>query len=92
MKVSVVNEFVVYILFSKIYHKTYVGFTQNLIARFRSHNELGTKGWTRNYRPWMVIHLEVYLSKSEAIKREKFLKSGIGREWIKNQIDIPKRP
>ena len=32
------EEFVVYILFSEDYGKTYVGFTSNLIERFKSHN------------------------------------------------------
>ncbi|MEO0508146.1 MAG: hypothetical protein AAF090_18465 [Bacteroidota bacterium] len=38
--------------------------TSNLIARFKSHNELGTKGWTIKFRPWEVIHLEVFSYKS----------------------------
>ncbi|OUL60254.1 GIY-YIG nuclease family protein [Flavobacterium sp. AJR] len=38
------------------------------------------------FRPWEVIHVEFFSSKSEAMKREKYLKSGIGREFIKNLI------
>lgn len=75
-------EYIVYILFSEKYNKTYVGFTSSLIERFKSHNELATKGYTIKYRPWMVIHIEVYQSKNEAMSREKWFKSGVGRDFI----------
>ena len=54
--------------------------------RFKSHNELGTKGWTRSYRPWIVIFTEFYERKQEALEREKNLKSGKGREWLWTKI------
>nr|WP_309756181.1 GIY-YIG nuclease family protein [Flavobacterium sp.] len=78
------DEFVVYILYSEKFNKNYTGFTSNLIERFKSHNVLGTKGHTLKFRPWSVIHVEFFSSKSEAMKREKYLKSGIGREFIQN--------
>ncbi len=80
------DEFVVYILFSKKFDKTYIGFTSGLIERFKSHNVLGTKGYTIKYRPWEVIYVEFFNSKAEALKREKFLKTGIGREFVKKII------
>ena len=80
------EEFVVYILFSKDYDKTYVGFTSNLIERFKSHNYLSKKGYTIKFRPWKVIYVEFFTTKSEALKREKLLKSGKGREFIKEII------
>ena len=79
-------NYTVYILFSPTYQKIYVGYTSNLLNRFKSHNELGTKDWTRSFRPWMVIYNEFYEKKEEAIKREKNLKSGKGREWIWSRI------
>ena len=80
------DEFVVYILFSKDYNKTYVGFTSNLIERFKSHNFLSTKGYTIKFRPWKVIHVEFFTTKSEALTREKILKTGKGRDFIKEII------
>ncbi|WP_264550763.1 GIY-YIG nuclease family protein [Flavobacterium sp. N2038] len=80
------DEFVVYILYSKRFKKTYTGFTSNLIERFKSHNFLETKGYTPKFRPWIVIHVEFFNSKTEAMKREKYLKTGIGREFIKNFV------
>ena len=80
------DEFVVYILYSEKFSKTYTGFTSNLIERFKSHNNLSTKGYTLKFRPWIVIHIEFFNSKIEAMNREKYLKTGIGREFIKNLI------
>ncbi|PAM94932.1 endonuclease [Flavobacterium sp. IR1] len=82
------KEFVVYILYSEKFNKNYTGFTSNLIERFKSHNFLETKGYTLKYRPWEVIYVEFFYSKTEALKREKYLKTGIGREFIKNLIQI----
>ncbi len=61
--------------------------TSDLEERFKSHNELGTKGWTKNFRPWTIIHREAYSNKTDALKREKYLKSGVGREFIKSLIE-----
>ena len=80
------EEYVVYILFSIKYNKTYTGYTTNLIERFKSHNYLDNKGFTSKFRPWEVIHVEIFYSKTEALKREKYLKTGVGREFVKNNI------
>jgi len=78
--------FTVYVLFSEKYKKIYIGFTSNLEQRFLSHNVLGKKGYTVKYRPWIIAFTEKYESKPEAMKREKFLKSGKGREFVWNKI------
>ncbi|MEM8520173.1 GIY-YIG nuclease family protein [Flavobacterium sp. PL12] len=80
------DEFVVYILYSKKFNKNYTGFTSNLIERFKSHNSLGIKGYTLKFRPWEVVYLEFHSCKSDAMNREKYFKSGIGREFIQNLI------
>lgn len=77
-------EFAVYILYSKNFDKTYVGFTTSIIQRFYSHNFLAKNGYTLQFRPWTVVYLEFYQTKSEALSRKKRLKSGIGREYIKD--------
>jgi putative endonuclease len=51
-----------------------------------SHNELGKKGWTIKYRPWTLIYTESFETKQQALLREKQLKAGKGREWIKNEL------
>ena len=80
------DQFVVYILFSSKFSKTYVGFTSDLISRIKSHNELSSKGFTKNFRPWEVIHVEFFENKQDAMKREKFYKSGVGRQKVSELI------
>ena len=81
----------VYILYSAGYNKIYVGYTSDIEARLRSHNELSKKGWTLKYRPWQLIHVESFVTKQEALYREKELKAGKGREWIWNELIPLKR-
>ncbi|WP_379969684.1 GIY-YIG nuclease family protein [Epilithonimonas sp. UC225_85] len=78
------EEFVVYILYSEKFNKTYVGFTSSIIDRIKSHNFLATKGYTIKFRPWTVIHTEFFNNKKDAMEREKFLKSGQGRLFVKS--------
>jgi len=75
--------FTVYILYSDIHAIHYIGYTSDLTNRLISHNQLATKGWTVKYRPWRIIHTEEFEVKSIAMAREKWLKSGISREFIK---------
>ena len=78
--------FFVYVLHSVEHNKIYIGYTGDLEARLKSHNELGAKGWTIKYRPWKLIYKEGYCSKAEAMKREKELKSSRGRNFIRTEI------
>jgi putative endonuclease len=50
----------------------------------QSHNQYGKKGYTTKFRPWIVIHVEFFETKTEALKREKWFKSGVGRTYIKH--------
>ena len=79
-------EYTVYILYSLNFNKIYVGYTSNLIERFKSHNTLNRKGWTKNFRPWVIIYVEIFFDKKQALIREKQLKSGQGRLWVKQKI------
>jgi putative endonuclease len=78
--------FIVYALYSSNYNKIYIGYTSNLVERYKSHNELSKKGWTIKYRPWIIIHQESFENKLEAILREKQLKSASGRNFIRSKI------
>lgn len=80
------DNFTVYVLYSSTYEKIYIGFTSNLINRIKSHNELGKKGYTVKYRPWKVVYTEVFNRKSDAMRREKALKSSRGRRFIWDEI------
>ena len=50
----------------------------------REHNETG-EGFTKRYRPWEILFTESCISKSEAIQREKYYKTGKGREEIRRR-------
>ena len=78
--------FVTYVLFSTKHDTIYIGYTLDLISRFHSHNQLATKGHTIRYRPWIVVHVEFFESKTDALIREKQLKSSRGRNFIRTQI------
>jgi len=78
--------FHVYVLHSTRLNKIYIGFTSDLKARLKSHNELATKGWTIKFRPWMLVHCESFALKADALKRERELKTGKGRLFIRKEI------
>jgi putative endonuclease len=78
--------FHVYVLHSARLNKIYIGFTSDLNARLLSHNELATKGWTIRFRPWSLIYSEPFATKAEARRREKELKSAVGRNYIRERI------
>ena len=72
----------VYALYSPDHNKIYIGESDNLITRMKYHNHLAEKGYTKSYRPWILIYQEQCVNRSEARKREKQLKSGGGRRFI----------
>ena len=74
--------FNVYVLYSPSYNKIYIGFTSDLENRLRSHNMFASKGWTIKFRPWEILFTENFETKTEAMKREKQLKSAKGRNYI----------
>jgi putative endonuclease len=80
--------YTVYVLYSKPYDKIYIGMTSNIEERFRSRNELSQKGWTINFRPWIILYKEEYFDKTSAAKREKQLKSAGGRSFIWSLVKI----
>ncbi|MDP4965843.1 MAG: GIY-YIG nuclease family protein [Salibacteraceae bacterium] len=79
--------FTVYCLYSRSFDKICVGYTSDLTQRFRSHNELSKKGFTLKFRPWIVAHTEVFETKSEAMAREKQLKTAAGRAFLRQFIN-----
>jgi len=79
--------FAVYVLYSPSFKQIYIGFTSDLENRLLSHNELATKGHTNKYRPWVIAHTEDYETKTEAIKRENYLKSTQGRKFARRIIE-----
>jgi putative endonuclease len=65
--------------------KLYIGWTDNLKARFIKHNK-GEVVATKNRRPLKLIYYEACLNKEKAIAREKYFKTGFGRKFLKSRI------
>ena len=79
----------VYILQNTTNGKLYKGQTSNLESRIERHNtyESGSMRYTHKQKgAWQLIYSEEHSTRIEAMKRERFLKSGQGREWIKTNI------
>jgi len=72
----------VYALKREIRNYIYVGLTEDLNRRVGEHNG-GKEKTTRPYRPFRLIFTEDYSDRMSARKREKYLKSGIGKEFLK---------
>ncbi len=82
-----VNMWYVYILESLKNGRYYTGHTNNLERRLLEHNKGLTKS-LRFLRPLKLVYKEEYSSRLDAARREKFLKSGKGRELRKNLLGI----
>jgi putative endonuclease len=76
----------VYILYSEKIRKRYVGSTSDLRERIERHNS-GKSVFTSKGIPWELLYYEAFISKNDALKEEKFLKSGKGRERIKYLLE-----
>ena len=77
------DNYIVYAIKSKVDGRIYVGFTKELIQRLKWHNQGKTRS-TKGYRPWFVIYSEEVLGRKEARAKEKYYKSGIGKEFLKS--------
>ena len=75
----------VYVLQSLKDKLFYTGFTNDLERRVNEHNE-GLQISTRSRTPFELIYYEWCLNKKDAIKRENYLKSGIGKKFLKSRL------
>lgn len=82
-------DFHVYVIKSLSTAKIYIGQTSDLKRRIKQHNDINCKlilYTKRNLGPWRLIYSEIYHTRAEAMKREKQLKSGKGRQWLHDNI------
>ncbi len=78
--------FYTYVLRSARDGKWYTGTTNNLRKRFQEHNN-GKVISTKNRRPFKLIYYEACINKQDAKLREKYLKSGMGKRYLKNRME-----
>lgn len=74
----------VYVLKSQKDGIRYIGSGVDARERLRKHNK-GDCRFTKGHSPWEIIYKEKYKTRSEAVRRERFLKSGQGRKWLDEQ-------
>jgi len=82
------TEFTVYVIRSKTGIR-YIGYTENLPKRLEQHNS-GISKYTNRDTGWVLIYQETYCSCANAMRREKWLKSGVGRRFLDSiEADSP---
>lgn len=77
--------FYVYVIKSLKDNKLYVGCTNNLKNRFNEHNK-GLVNSTKTRKPFKLLYYEACNILEDAVKREKALKTGYGRAYLKRRI------
>ncbi|GBD91310.1 GIY-YIG nuclease superfamily protein [bacterium BMS3Abin04] len=79
------KKYFVYVIKSiEGYH--YTGMTEDLEHRIKQHNDKSLSFWTKRGVNWEIVYYETFSDKSEALKREKWLKTGVGREFLKKNV------
>lgn len=77
--------FYVYVLLSEKDNLLYTGYTSDLRKRISEHNE-GKVNSTKNRTPLKLIYFEACLNQQDATRREKYLKSGNGKIYIRSRL------
>ncbi len=85
-------EFWVYVIKNTVTLRIYIGQTNDIKARLERHNKLKLNKQTsytsknKGQGEWILVYCEKFVTRGEAMKREKELKSYKGREFIKSQL------
>ena len=87
-QMPVKDQFCIYVLKCKN-GDFYKGQTNNFPRRMDEHKS-GKVNSTSNNLPIEIIHWEIFNSREEALEREKYLKTGRGREWLKKSFEAKK--
>ncbi len=74
-----------YVLKSEIDGKFYTGYTKNLKLRFEQHQK-GKVNSTKNRKPLKLIYYEACLNQQDATHREKYLKTYLGKMFLRNRL------
>jgi len=79
--------FCVYVLENLDDKSWYIGYSADLKRRVERHNNGTGARTTKRRRNWSLIYYEGYKNKEDALGRERFLKSGSGRRYLKRQLN-----
>ena len=64
----------------------YKGHCSDMEERYKRHCSGHATEHTRKHKPVKIVLIEEFQTKQEAVEREKYLKSGSGREWLKSKL------
>jgi len=79
--------YIIYSIYNKQAEKIYIGQTADIVTRLHQHNGHEFTGYTSRFQgEWILIYQESVSTRTEALIREKQLKSYRGREFIKQYI------
>jgi putative endonuclease len=78
----------VYAIRSLHFNYIYVGQTKNIDCRLMEHNSKKNRS-TKAYTPFELFYQEGgFATREQAREREKYLKSGVGKEFLKTYIKV----
>ena len=74
-----------YVLLSQKDGRFYTGSTSDLRKRIEEHNS-GRVSSTTYRRPFRLLYYEACLNKNDALRRERYLKTGAGKRYLRNRL------
>lgn len=63
----------------------YIGQTCDIQKRWQQHKDGKGAAYTKRYGVKALIHYEIFSAREKALLREKYLKTGFGRQWLKKE-------
>jgi putative endonuclease len=75
-----------YVFRSELTGRLYIGSTSDLRRRIDEHNA-GLATATKNRGPWRLVHSEEYATRTLAVRRERYLKTGRGRQELTHLLE-----
>jgi putative endonuclease len=76
----------VFVLYSNIHDRLFVGYTTSLTDYMITMNVMESDNPLYEFRPWTLIHMELFVDEEEALIRDGFLKQEIGQNYIRREI------
>lgn len=76
----------VFVLYSSQHDKLFVGYTTSLTDYMITMNVMESDNPLFEFRPWTLVHMELFISEDEAMVREGFLKQDIGQQYIRREV------
>jgi putative endonuclease len=76
----------VFVLYSYTYDRIFVGYTTSLTDYMITMNVMESDNPLYEFRPWTLVHMELFVSEEEAMIRDGFLKLEIGQDYIRREI------